>query len=1323
MKEPGADQFSRIHAIIESLEGIAASRVGPELDRRREAGEDPLVLSYVQLHFGLPVAPHRSAIYPEGSRVGDRYTIQGLLGSGGMGIVYRAVQDVTLQAVAVKVVHPALACDALLARFQAEIQTLGRLNHPAVVRIFDAGRHTDPDGRQETIYYAMQLVEGRPADRFVREQALTVNDTLRLLSRLCDAVQAAHDGRVVHRDLKPGNVLVDAQGRPFLLDFGLAVFAGAGAMEQAGLITGLSGTPRYMSPEQVRGLSPESPRGSSVDIYALGVIAFELLAARSPYDLPPDASVAQLRDAIENAPPRLLSECRPDLGRRLSGAIDRALRKNPAERFLSAAALGKALLTCVTDRAVVPPDWAPAEGRAIPATDWILDGRIGSGGAGEVWLARHPDHGRRVFKFCRDLSLLRSLQREGTLFRLLNDNLGLDPRFVRLYDVSIDDSPHYLSMEHVEGGDLAAWAERQGGIASVPLEVRLELMADTAEALACAHEAGVLHCDIKPGNLLIRLPTAADSRPRVCLADFGIGRLALEESRATRTGPGLTRPSREITSTMAGTALYLAPELVSGESPSISSDLYSLGVVLFQMIVGDFRRALTIDWERAVPDPLLREDLRRCFTRLPDERFQGARELAQSLRSLEARRTERARAAATQQHRERQAYRRGVLRAGAIATVVVLALGALTAIAIRESRVSQRATSEARLGEIRALARSGQAGWKEAGLRLIESSRGPFADPDAYRQAALTLLAGWDLRQESVTNTRPKIVQASPATAPLQTWPRPGHPQILTMDTSGDLFLEPRPGEPGAARRRLASRQTPSTVAVAPVSGRIAWRGTNETVDGLDPSGAPAPPLHADAQSDPYAPASRPATALSFNPADDRLAWMSLDSLHVQIWQARGALPGVALYHPGPVRCGTWLDRDRFAAGCLDGNIYVWNLQNTPGLVADSPESVLSCDGIPQHLLLMREAGILVSFDDQGRGVAWDARRLSAVRRFQLERPAVCVVPAEGGFIAAHEGLPSSRWRLEPSTCWQERGAGFAADELRYSHDGKWVAAITTSRVVLLDDSLEILDAADVPLARDAVWPRTDPGRAQADDTLVVSTRDGPRSLTIERHEHPRFGPPSSPWPPLSRPGPAASLPNGRIAVAQGDRWIVAALGQTNFESRPAPWPIDYLQASSDGGFVACGSEAARAVEVWSTSSKGICARLTNAAGWGEFASAAPYWIGVAGDRLQRFDQSTWQGLPLDVTGANQPGDPAPLSVAVAGSGVFVLNVDREISWFDLATGRRLLRLESPHRRRGRALASSPGGRELLVSTEEGVLERWDLAALERELTRLGLHW
>lgn len=262
-----------------------------------------------------------------------RYRLIRLLGEGGMGAVYEAEQDSPRRAVALKVIRPGLASGALLKRFRHESQILGRLHHPGIARVYEAGL---ADNGQP--FFAMELIRGLPLDAYTRLRALPLSARLELLARVCDAVQHAHDQGVIHRDLKPANILVDETGQPKILDFGVARATDADLLTSAGLTqTGqMLGTPNYMSPEQV--ITDPASIDHRADVYALGVILFELAAHRLPYQMENRPLPEAARLILEEDPPRLGS-INPELRGDVETIVAKALEKDRARRYASAAEL------------------------------------------------------------------------------------------------------------------------------------------------------------------------------------------------------------------------------------------------------------------------------------------------------------------------------------------------------------------------------------------------------------------------------------------------------------------------------------------------------------------------------------------------------------------------------------------------------------------------------------------------------------------------------------------------------------------------------------------------------------------------------------------------------------------------------------------------------------------------------------------------------------------------------------------------------------------------------------------------------------------------
>ncbi len=270
------------------------------------------------------------------------YRIEKLLGAGGMGAVYLATRaDGAFEhKVAIKVVRRGMDTDEILRRFHFERRTLAQLKHPNIAVLHDGG--SLPDGRP---YLVMEFVDGIPLTHYCREKSLSTVERLRLFSLVCAAVQFAHQNLVIHRDLKPGNILVTADGTPKLLDFGIAKVFAPGT--ESATITGKEEqrlTPEYASPEQVEG----RPVTTTSDIYSLGVILYEMLAGRTPYQFKTRtaAEIQRVRKTSPQRPSTVAGDTAPGndgtarLRRELRGDLDTivlmAMRNEPERRYASA---------------------------------------------------------------------------------------------------------------------------------------------------------------------------------------------------------------------------------------------------------------------------------------------------------------------------------------------------------------------------------------------------------------------------------------------------------------------------------------------------------------------------------------------------------------------------------------------------------------------------------------------------------------------------------------------------------------------------------------------------------------------------------------------------------------------------------------------------------------------------------------------------------------------------------------------------------------------------------------------------------------------------
>ncbi len=363
------ERWKQIRAVFEEAEQLAVPERPAYLDRACAGDSDLRVEVESLLHaqslagsefMGRPAADliQPPEVEPQLSRIGRRlgpYQVVDEIGHGGMGEVYRAIRiDGQFdQQVAIKLVRVGLGSSFIVERFLHERQILATLNHPNIARLLDGG--TTEDGGVP--YLVMELIEGERIDAYCQSHRLSVTERLRLFLQVCAAVEYAHQRLVVHRDIKPGNILVAQDGTPKLLDFGIAKILDTPGGSETTMARPM--TPEYASPEQIRG----EPITTATDVYSLGVVLYHLLTGRSPYLVSarvparlshaiteteaqrPSSAVTSTRASQNDTAPSMraetvLSDREPtpaSLRRRLSGDIDSillmALRKEPERRY------------------------------------------------------------------------------------------------------------------------------------------------------------------------------------------------------------------------------------------------------------------------------------------------------------------------------------------------------------------------------------------------------------------------------------------------------------------------------------------------------------------------------------------------------------------------------------------------------------------------------------------------------------------------------------------------------------------------------------------------------------------------------------------------------------------------------------------------------------------------------------------------------------------------------------------------------------------------------------------------------------------------------
>ncbi|MGE0144299.1 MAG: protein kinase [Planctomycetota bacterium] len=317
----------------------------------QRCGDDPALRAEVEslLQFAdADSLPEPSAAFPE--RIG-RYRILRELGIGGMGRVFEAEQDVPRRRVALKVMRGAIASPSLRRRFEIEAEILGRLEHRGIARIYDAGC---TDGADPLPYLAMELIDGRELDDWLLAERPSRTRRLRVVIELAETIDYAHRQAIVHRDLKPSNVMIDATDQPKVLDFGIARALDRSAMETMLTRSGeMLGTLTAMSPEQLEG----RPSDVRSDIYALGVIAYQVLAGAPPFDVA-GLGLAAATQRLLTQPPRRLDDRDRTLRGDVSTVVHKAMARDPRDRYPSAADFAADLRAVVESRPVSARPWS-----------------------------------------------------------------------------------------------------------------------------------------------------------------------------------------------------------------------------------------------------------------------------------------------------------------------------------------------------------------------------------------------------------------------------------------------------------------------------------------------------------------------------------------------------------------------------------------------------------------------------------------------------------------------------------------------------------------------------------------------------------------------------------------------------------------------------------------------------------------------------------------------------------------------------------------------------------------------------------------------------
>lgn len=638
-----------------------------------QTGDDSEGASAAGLHFGDVLV--------------GKYRVERTLGRGSMGIVLSATHLALGELVAIKVLSPRAAHRRGIARLEREARATARIRSEHVARVMDVGMLEE--GKP---FIVMEYLEGRDVAAALKDKSpLPIVEAVDMIVQACDALAAAHVMGIVHRDLKPSNLFLadqlDGSTKLKVLDFGLSKIPEAGADGRLTSATAVMGSPHYMAPEQIANPHEVDARA---DIWSLGVILYELVTGRLPFEA---SSQAELFARISTAEPARPAALRDDLPPPIHSLIAACLQKNKTLRPTDVGVIARLLSPFCSPAASVLPERVrrviearsaggapndvpeaptregltldePAEtfsmtggsddgsagqtfshdaaDRQLARVGMRLGGRfhierfIGRGAMGAVYEVSDADGERFAAKLipiesAADPEARARLRREARLSSSLSS-----PHVVTVFDIYVEDGDQmpFIVMELLQGRNLAETLTAEG---AMPPRVVARLFRQVCAGLAAAHERGLVHRDVKPANIFLHEGAAAGVTVKVC--DFGIAK-RIESSALDANAHALTK-----TGFMLGTPAYASPEQIKDATTVDSrSDIWSLCVAMYESLAGKtpwphgktpWERMFAICTEAPVPlssaapwvDPQLAAIVQRGLERDPERRWQSASEL------------------------------------------------------------------------------------------------------------------------------------------------------------------------------------------------------------------------------------------------------------------------------------------------------------------------------------------------------------------------------------------------------------------------------------------------------------------------------------------------------------------------------------------------------------------------------------------------------------------------------------------------------------------------------------------------------------------------
>ena len=588
-----------------------------------------------------------------GQILDEKYKLEKLLGQGGMGAVYLGQHIKIGKLVAIKILLSDTTKEATsFERFKREAEATARIKHPNIVGVSDFGQ-TD-DG---LTFMVMEYIQGYSLRSLLdRETKLAPKHAVKFICQICAAMAAAHEAGIIHRDLKPDNIMIeviDGFEVARVLDFGIAKLKDS-QQQQLTAVGGAIGTATYMSPEQCGGDNVDSRS----DIYSIGIILYQLLSGQLPFQSNNRLAILVQQMAT---PPQPLGEICPELPIELTQVVMKALEKDPELRQQSASELSEQLKkatnsvnimssiygsTLGLNKLLTPyPDDskdsnaftlvknAPLEG-ALLDNKYRLIRQLGQGGMGAVYLGQHTS----ISKLVAIKILLSDTTKETESFKRFKREAEATARIKHPNIVGVsdfgqtDDGLTFMVMEYVQGCSLRSLLERSKRL--LPKRV-ITIGRQICAAMTAAHEAGIIHRDLKPDNIMIEV---IDGLEVVRVLDFGIAKLKDAYQQQLTVVGGVI-----------GTATYMSPEQCGGDNVDSRSDIYSIGIILYQLLCGQppfqsaTKQAILLEQMTKLPQPLeqlcpelpieLVKVVMQALEKDPDLRQQSTAELSKQLKA------------------------------------------------------------------------------------------------------------------------------------------------------------------------------------------------------------------------------------------------------------------------------------------------------------------------------------------------------------------------------------------------------------------------------------------------------------------------------------------------------------------------------------------------------------------------------------------------------------------------------------------------------------------------------------------------------------------